>query len=69
MAKITQILSAPTVLLKFARESRDELKKVSWPTRELTIRYTMLVIAASLVIGLIIGGIDYLLTLGIENLI
>lgn len=69
MVRITQILSAPTAVLRFARESRDELKKVSWPTRELTARYTMLVIAASLIVGLIIGGIDYLLTLGIENLI
>lgn len=69
MAKITSITSLPANILKFMRESRDELKKVSWPTREVAVRYTMIVIVASVVIGLVIGGIDYLLTLGIEALI
>lgn len=63
---ITTRLTAP---VKFAREARDELKKVSWPSRETAVRYTIIVIVSSLVIGTLIGGIDYLLTLGLEELI
>jgi preprotein translocase subunit SecE len=36
------------------RETRSELRKVVWPTREETIRLTGVVIAISLVIGLLL---------------
>lgn len=43
-----------------------ELKKVSWPTREQTIRLTFIVIFISLIIGAYIGIIDFLLAKGLE---
>ncbi|MFA9288271.1 MAG: preprotein translocase subunit SecE [Weeksellaceae bacterium] len=43
-----------------------ELKKVSWPTREDTIRLTMIVILISLIIGAYIGIIDFLLAKALE---
>lgn len=39
----------------------SELKKVTWPTREDTIRLTTIVIAISLIIAFYIGIIDSLL--------
>jgi preprotein translocase subunit SecE len=36
------------------RETRSELRKVVWPTREETIRLTGVVIAISLIIGLLL---------------
>ncbi|WP_245668954.1 MULTISPECIES: preprotein translocase subunit SecE [Chloroflexus] len=36
------------------RETRSELRQVVWPSREETIRLTVLVIAVSLVIGLLL---------------
>lgn len=45
-----------------ARDVIDELKKVTWPTREETIKLTMIVIVISLLIGAYIGIIDVLLT-------
>lgn len=45
-----------------------ELKKVSWPTREDTIRLTFIVILISLIIGLYIGIIDSLLAYALEYL-
>lgn len=39
----------------------DELKKVEWPTKQETIRLTMIVIVISLIIGGYIGIIDFLL--------
>ncbi|MEK7556814.1 MAG: preprotein translocase subunit SecE, partial [Patescibacteria group bacterium] len=35
--------------LQYIKESRDELRKVTWPSRQTTVRYTLIVIGASLV--------------------
>ncbi|MEX1112402.1 MAG: preprotein translocase subunit SecE [Candidatus Andersenbacteria bacterium] len=55
--------------IAFVREAKDELKKVSWPSRETTIRYTLIVIAGSVIVSLLTGGVDYLLTLAVEAVI
>ncbi len=41
-----------------AKEIRDELKKVTWPKRQETIRLTLAVFAISLIVGIYIGIID-----------
>ena len=46
----------------FLKETYDELKEVVWPTRNEVIRLTLVVIAISILVGLYIGGIDYILT-------
>lgn len=38
------------------------MEKVSWPTREETIRLTIIVIGLSLVVALFVGGLDYSFT-------
>lgn len=38
-----------------------ELKKVNWPDRETTKNLTIVVIGISIVLGLLLGGIDYVL--------
>lgn len=45
-----------------------ELKKVTWPSRQDTIRLTIIVIFISLIIGFYIGIIDFLLANGLEIL-
>ncbi|OGE15045.1 preprotein translocase subunit SecE [Candidatus Daviesbacteria bacterium RIFCSPHIGHO2_01_FULL_37_27] len=50
-------------IVSFLKEAYAELSKVVWPTREQTIRYSFLVIVVALVVGLILGGLDYGLTL------
>jgi preprotein translocase subunit SecE len=37
------------------------LKKVNWPDRETTKNLTLVVIAVSIVLGILLGGIDYVL--------
>ena len=46
--------------VSFFRETRDELKKVVWPTRQETIRLTLVVIIISLIVGLFLGGLDFI---------
>jgi preprotein translocase subunit SecE len=56
-------MTSPIIFLK---ETRDELQKVKWPTRDDVIRLTGIVLVISLVVGLYIGGLDYLFTKLIE---
>lgn len=49
-------------VINFLKEVKEELGKVSWPTREQTIRYTVLVIIVAVTVGLFLGGLDYILT-------
>lgn len=46
----------------FLKEVREELKKVVWPTRDEVVRLTGVVIIISLIVGLYLGGIDFILT-------
>ena len=48
------------VLTTFLKETKTELKKVSWPSRDDTIRYTLVVIGVSLVMMVFLGGLDFL---------
>lgn len=43
---------------QFVRDIISELRKVTWPTREETLRLTGIVIAISLAIGLLLGLLD-----------
>ncbi len=49
-------------IIGFLQEVKEELLKVTWPTREQTIRYTILVILVAVAVGVFLGGLDYLLT-------
>jgi len=44
--------------VQFVKEVIAELKKVTWPTREETIKLTVMVIVISAVVGAFIGGLD-----------
>ncbi len=46
-------------LRRFVRETRSELKKVTWPTREQATNLTAIVIAVSAAVGLFMGGLDF----------
>jgi preprotein translocase subunit SecE len=42
----------------FVRDILNELKKVSWPSREETTRLTVAVIVVAVSIGALLGGVD-----------
>lgn len=48
-------------LQRFIRETMAEIRKVIWPDRETTRNLTLVVIAVSIVLGIMLGGIDYVL--------
>jgi preprotein translocase subunit SecE len=43
------------------RDTRAEMKKVSWPDKETTRNLTLLVIGMTTALGLLLGGIDFVL--------
>jgi len=48
-----------TQLMQFLKEVRVELAKVSWPTRNQTILYTLVVIGISLFMAVFLGLLDF----------
>lgn len=56
-------------LTRYLKESKDELKKVVWPTRQETVRNTLLVIGISLGVAVFLGLIDYILNFGLQRII
>lgn len=47
-------------LLLYLQEVRREFKRVNWPTRQETIRYTLVVVVLSLAIALFLGFFDFI---------
>lgn len=43
----------------YIKETRQELAHVNWPTRQQTIRFTLLVIAVSLFTAILLGVCDF----------
>ena len=48
-------------LQRWLRETRGELRKVTWPTREEALRLTYVVIGLSLAMGAVLGLMDFVL--------
>ncbi|MEI8233023.1 MAG: preprotein translocase subunit SecE [bacterium] len=49
-------------LIQYFKEVKVELGKVTWPTRAEATHLTLIILGASLVVGLYIGGLDLLFT-------
>lgn len=47
--------------LEFAKESRTEIRKVVWPTRQEAIQTTGIVLVATVIMSLLLWGLDSLL--------
>lgn len=56
-------------LTQYFKESRQEMKKVVWPSKKETINYTLAVILISLGLAVFFAVVDYFLNLGFEQLI
>lgn len=49
-----------TKLTSFLQESRQEILRVNWPTRQETVRLTLVVIVISLLVATLLGAFDFL---------
>lgn len=56
-------------IFRYLRESKEELQKVTWPSRKDTTRYSVFIIVISLAIAIFFGAFDWALNLGLQALI
>ena len=57
-----KISNFPKRIISFLKEVKLEMKKVKWPTRKETIKYTLIIITASIAVAVFLGGLDYIFT-------
>ncbi len=55
-----KIANLPKKIISFLKEVRLEMKKVNWPTRKETIRYTLIVIGLSVAVAAFLGSLDFI---------
>jgi len=58
-----------TKLITFLKEVKLEIKKVNWPTRQETIKYTLIVIGISAGVAAFLGTLDFIFTALLNKLI
>ena len=58
MAK-AQAVKEPNAIVRYFRETRLELGKVSWPTREEAINLTLIVLAVTVGMAAFLGVLDF----------
>lgn len=56
-------------MVKFLRDVKIELSKVTYPSRDEVVRLTLLVIVMSIIIGAYMGALDYAFTLFLEYVV
>ena len=56
-------------LIRYLRDAKAELSKVSWPSKSEVTKYSLVVVALSVFIAVFFGGLDWLFNLGLEQLI
>ncbi len=57
------------VLFDYLRETRAEMRHVTWPTKQQAINYTLIVLAISIGTGLFLGLLDYVFAKGLSRFI
>jgi preprotein translocase SecE subunit len=55
--------------IKFLKETRGEMKQVTWPSRRHLILYTVVVIIFSIGLGYLLGAFDTLFHAGLRSLL
>ena len=51
------------VVVKYLKETRAELRKVVWPTREETKNLTIIVVSVTVAMAMFLGSLDYIFQL------
>ncbi len=49
-------------IIDFLKSVKQELKQVTWPTKQQATKMTLIVVVSSIIVGLFIAGLDYVFT-------
>ncbi|OGL96563.1 preprotein translocase subunit SecE [Candidatus Uhrbacteria bacterium RIFOXYB2_FULL_45_11] len=58
-----------TWLVQYVRESVEEVRKVTWPSKQDTFKYSLIVIGLCVILAAFFVGLDWVLAFGIQKLI
>lgn len=56
-------------LINYIKDTRGELQYVTWPTRRVSLIFTVVVIVISILVALFLGFFDYIFSLILQKLI
>jgi len=56
-------------IINYVKEAYSEMKKVTWPTKKETYRYTLMVIGISLATAAFLGLLDLIFNFGFKFII
>jgi preprotein translocase subunit SecE len=56
-------------LVEYIKDTKGEMKQVTWPTRKQTLNYTLLVIGLSVAVAILLAIADFVFGLGLEGII
>jgi preprotein translocase subunit SecE len=59
----------PNPISKYIRETRGELRKVTWPTREESLRLTAIVIGVTVAMSIFLCLLDFVFSQGVQTLV
>ena len=68
-AFVASLSDTGAAFFRFLKESDIERRKVVWPTHQETLQTSLMVIVVTIIISLILAGIDWLLGAGIRSLV
>jgi preprotein translocase subunit SecE len=57
------------VVVRYLKETRAELRKVSWPTRQQATNLTLIVLAVTVAMAIFLGTIDFIFAAIIKLLV
>jgi len=60
LAKAKASVKKDNFIVRYFKETRAELRKVSWPTRQEALNLTLIVVAFTIFMAALLGIIDYI---------
>jgi preprotein translocase subunit SecE len=60
LAKAKASVKKDNFIVKYFKETRAELKKVTWPTRQEAVNLTLIVVGFTVFMAALLGIIDYI---------
>lgn len=69
MTKAKSAKPSENALARYLRETRGELRKVTWPTRQESQRLTAIVLGVTVAMALFLGILDFIFSRGVQALV
>lgn len=69
MSKNKETSSSPALKRSWFQELKAEFGKITWPSKESLFKESVLVTVVAIIIGFIVAGVDWLLQIGMSNII